>query len=481
MAMTTIPMTITSSLSSSRISSSSLAMTKRRKKYSVEWIDLLSSESYPSSSSSSSSEEELKSPTLLLGKIELPRSGGVTFNNNVGDRLFAFGGYAEEAIIADKDDASSSIIDRHAVNDMWHFLPYTNNVSSWGWTLRHDDNNNIKGYVPPSRLATAIAVVPNNNDCGTRGSPQAVLLGGWDPQTPGTGGIILDDVTMLDIDTLVWSRCIDAMDSESYASLPDGPTSRHVAVHLSISKQRDDDKHDGAREDIICLHNHRCDDHILQLSMTTAKEGTRVRWDRQATTGEAPSSRGLHCATTIHQSTAMVLFGGAAKDGNMSNEAFVLDTETWKWTKLDCIGDDNTALPAPRAGACLCSLDENSVLLFGGATPGEKGLVGLNDVWVLHVNKDSGRGTWDCLIEHQNDDDDDGGIKIDDGILRPPGRNAASLNEIDRERLLPKDIIWKRSGSSLVDKCKYFLLNGGWYPFRKTYNYIFLLRILTDE
>jgi hypothetical protein len=320
-----------------------------------------------------------------------------------------------------------------------------------------------------------------------------VLLGGWDPQTPGTGGVILDDVSMLDMDTLEWSQCIDdAMDDSKslFASLPDGPTSRHVAVHLSISKQRNDNnKHDGGapREDIICLHNHRCDDHILQLSITTttAKEGTRVvRWDRQATTGEAPSSRGLHCATTIHQSSVMVLFGGAAKDGLMSNESFVLDTETWKWTKLDCnISDDdnNTAarLPAPRAGACLCSLDENSVLLFGGATPGEKGLVGLNDVWVLTVNKDSGRGTWDCLIEHQNDNDGD--IKIDDGILRPPGRNAASLNEIDIERLLPKDIIWKRSGSSSEGKCKYFLLNGGWYPFRKTYNDIFLLRISPEE
>jgi hypothetical protein len=355
---------------------------------------------------------------------------------------------------------------------------------------------NKKGYIPPSRLATAIAVLPNNNNnndgsSSTRGSsPQAVLLGGWDPQTPGTGGVILDDVTMLDMDTLEWSRCIDdAMDNkgEEFASLPDGPTSRHVAVHLSISKQRNDDnnnKHDGGvpREDVICLHNHRCHDHILQLSITTtAKEGTcRVRWDRQVTTGEAPSSRGLHCATTIHQSSAMVLFGGAAKDGLMSNESFVLDTKTWKWTKLDCSIGDDSRLPAPRAGACLCSLDENSVLLFGGATPGAKGLVGLNDVWVLHVNKDSERGMWDCLIEHQNDDDDDGGIKIDDGILRPPGRNAASLNEIDIERLLPKDIIWKRSGSSL-GKCKYFLLNGGWYPFRKTYNDIFLLRISPEE
>ncbi len=358
------------------------------------------------------------------------------------------------------DGAPGSMPERYVVNDLWKFLPYSDE-SDWGWNRHGNDG----GYAPPSRLATAIAVLPNNESRGAK----AVLLGGWDPQTPGTGGIILDDVWMLDVNALEWSKCVagdcTGGDEGGFVAIPDGPTSRHVAVRLSIPLTGDAG---AAREDVVCLHNHRCDDHVLQLSTTTGGGGdpsSRVRCDRRATTGDAPSSRGLHCAASIRRSTAMVVFGGAARDGNMSNEAFVLDAESWKWTRLDT-GDD--AVPAPRAGACLSPLDDDSVLLFGGATPGDGGLVGLNDVWVLNVDVKSGKGVWRCLIPHRNSEDGD-------GMLRPPGRNAATLNAIDVSKLLPSGIRW--NSESPAEDCKYYLLTGGWYPFRKTYNDVFLLRI----
>ena len=156
-----------------------------------------------------------------------------------------------------------------------------------------------------------------------------------------------------------------------------------------------------------------------------------------------PSSRGLNCAAALtnkkdNTSNAMVIFGGAAKDGNMSNEAFVLDVNTWKWTKLDCDGD----APSPRAGACLCSLDENTVILFGGATPGDGALVGLNDVWTLSVDMESGKGTWKCLFDGEEEEN----------VIRAPGRNAATLTAIDAKKLLPKGM----AGSS--DDDSYFML-----------------------
>jgi len=162
----------------------------------------------------------------------------------------------------------------------------------------------------------------------------------------------------------------------------------------------------------------------------------------------------------------------------MSNEAYVLDATSWTWTKLDTTTGDHhdAAIPAPRAGACLCPLDDDSVLLFGGATAGENGggLVGLNDVWVLTVDMKSGKGVWRCLIPHRDSDGDD------DGTLRPPGRNAATLNEIDVSKLLPNGIFRKKSESPADEDCKYYLLSGGWYPFRKTYNDVFLLRISSE-
>lgn len=453
-------------------------------KYSAEWIDLLSPNSYDATSSSSqpaSSESSSASISTLPGKIYPPRSGGVSFTTPDKSRLFSFAGYAEEITTA-------STVERYVVNDLWEFVPYDENASTnnhqWGWSKVVQ--NEEEDYIPGPRLATALAVLPLSSLADTAitsgqndgdSSSRAILLGGWDPQTPGTGGVILDDVSMLDMNTLKWSTCTSTTSSSSEkecATVPGGPTSRHVAVSLSIPLENADNDSTTRRKNVICLHNHRCEDHVLLLSAVD-ETSNAVEWKHQPTTGEAPSSRGLHCAATIHNCQTMVIFGGAAKDGNMSNESFILDTITWKWTKLDCSGSKN--LPSPRAGASLCTLDYDTVLLFGGSIPSSGGLVGLNDVWILNVDLESGIGRWDCLIENADDLVDE---KSDD-TLRPPGRNAATLCPIDATKLLPKRIIWKESGSTLSvaeeDDGSYFLLNGGWYPFRETYDDIFLLRI----
>lgn len=221
------------------------------------------------------------------------------------------------------------------------------------------------------------------------------------------------------------------------------------------------------------MHNHRCSDHVLLFSVTEG-EG---EFDIQPTTGDSPSSRGLHCAATLPKSTndnsarAMVIFGGAAQDGNMSNESFVLDTSTWKWIKLD-VGNDKDNIPCPRAGACLCSLDDESLILFGGATLGEAGLLGLNDVWRLHIDMDNGKGKWECLIQDTATDDDE-------SVVRPPQRNAATLSSISAT-LLPNDITWKKKDSD-DDKTSYFILQGGWYPFKTTYNDNYLLKVSSTK
>ena len=86
------------------------------------------------------------------------------------------------------------------VNDLWNFVPYQESTleeksSSWGWTKVL---KNKEEYIPGPRLATALKVLPSSNN----DSAQAVLLGGWDPQTAGTGGVVLDDVSMLDLESL---------------------------------------------------------------------------------------------------------------------------------------------------------------------------------------------------------------------------------------------------------------------------------------
>lgn len=389
--------------------------------YSAEWISLLS----PS-----------RLGIAAPGKIEPPRSGAVSFSS--GKKLFTFGGYAEIES------------ERHVVNDIWEFTPYNEPSSPWGWTKIDQQHSS---YIPGPRLATAMAVSPSLS--------QGVLFGGWDPQTPGTGGVILDDVSVLDLDTLEWSQPTSTENENDKISIPGGPTSRHVAVSVCIQNP---DKNE--REEAILLHNHRCEDHVLMLILSKSKSNRLLgRWKRQPITGNMPSSRGLHCAAQLNDpksnmSTSIVIFGGAAKDGDMSNEAFVLDLNTWKWTKLACTGDQ----PSPRAGACLCPLDESTVLLFGGAERGEEGLIGLNDVWTLSVNSEKRTGVWKCLVANQ-------------AGKCPPGRNAATLTRINAQYMLPKALL----GAPVEEKGNaYFLLQGGWNPFRKTYNDVFVLRVVPN-
>ena len=412
----------------SATSTSSMQLQSAKKNYSAEWIDLLSPKSYSSTSS-------ISSP----GVIEPPRSGAVSFSTPNNDKLFTFAGYAEIA-----STSPNVPPERFVVNDLWKFTPYQEESSAWGWTKVVPNNNEVGAYIPGPRLATAGAVLhTDDNDS----SSFAVLLGGWDPQVPGTGGIILEDVSMLDLDSLQWSKCTTENEKES--TVPGGPTSRHVAVPLSI-------KNDSGSVDNVCLHNHRCEDHVLIMS-TDGDNGKHGKWKQQPTTGDAPSSRGLHCAAPLatasdKTSKAMVIFGGAAQEGIMSNEAFALDTNTWKWVKIDCSADGDD-IPSPRAGAQLCQLDENSVLLFGGATPGDGGLLGLNDVWILHIDLVNGKGKWECLVS--NGDDDAG-----EEVCRPPGRNAHTLSAIDAANMLPKDLVWKEDLSAGCDgeDCSYFLL-----------------------
>jgi len=436
-------------LPSSPSSRSSSKLHGTKKTYSAEWIDLLSPESYPSQSS-----------IPLPGKIDPPRSGAVSFSNPGNDKLFTFAGYAEVA-----SAGGEGMPERYVVNDLWKFDPYNDQAegkSAWGWAEVEQSDDE---YIPGPRLATALAVLPGNDDGAA--SAQAVLLGGWDPQTPGTGGVILDDVSMLDLDSLKWSQA-----NGSGEDVPGGPTSRHVAVPLSIKQPGKE-----SIENVICLHNHRCEDQVLLLSTKNTDEGSKnlsAKWEHQPVTGDVPSSRGLHCAAPLinkdKTSKGMVIFGGAAQTGSMSNEAFALDVNTWEWTKLDC-GTDENNIPSPRAGANLCSLDENTVLLFGGATPDDGGLVGLDDVWVLHIDMEGGKGTWQCLA----------GGDQNDKVCCPPGRNAATLTQIDGKSL-PKDIVWKESAATSDDDDErmYYLLQGGWYPFRKTYDDVFLLRVSSN-
>ena len=151
---------------------------------------------------------------------------------------------------------------------------------------------------------------------------------------------------------------------------------------------------------------------------------------QQPTTGDAPSSRGLHVAAAADERT-LVVFGGAAKEGSMANDAYALDTVTWEWRALATAGG---ACPTPRAGACAAPLPGGrGIVMCCGAEATPNGLNPRADVWALELDGEG--GAWTQLL-------------ADDAPNAPGPRNAATLTPLPDGKLL---------------------LHGGWRPFVSTY------------
>lgn len=343
-----------------------------------------------------------------------PRSGHVAFaplDEPYSPRIF--GGYIEEK------DGSTGEITRYAGNDMWRWGGVDR-----GWSKVDYADENV---MPQPRLAAAMCLV---ND-------RPVLFGGWDPQTPGTGGVVLDTLEEFDTKSTAWkANVIDAR-------IPDGPTSRHVAVNLP----------DGT----AIIHNHRCTDHVMIYSDSG--------FHKQSTTGPAPSSRGLHAATVAGNKA--VIFGGAEQSGTMDNEVFMLDTRTWEWRQIQI--ENSKCIPCPRAAPCFVTAADNCVLLFGGAEATSTGLNPRGDLWALHFDPDEGVGRWELLV-----DDKGGGGSVLEGC--PPPRNAATLSEIEPSPTSTTAEAWDVPAEDGEIR-KSFVLQGGWHPFVRTYNDCFILSV----
>ena len=296
------------------------------------------------------------------------------------------GGYVEEAS------------GRRVTNDVWCLDPED------GWLLMQPDEGSESR--PGPRLCSASCVVDG----------KLLLFAGWDPETAGTGGKILDDVWSLDLETLEWTQ-LEAM--------PRGPVSRHVAVR--------------AKSGCVVVHTFRCLESVLVF-----EDG---RWVDQPTTGEAPSSRGLHSAAAVGDD--VVVFGGADKSGDMRCDAFALDTRTWTWRRLA----DQGGGPSPRAGSCAAALGDDLFIVACGAERGPLGdLVPRADAWALHLAS----GQWTELA-HQSS-----------AVLSR--RNAASLSG----PLL-------RTVDADDDAALSFALHGGWHPFKKTFGDTVFLDLLLSE
>ena len=187
---------------------------------------------------------------------------------------------------------------------------------------------------PPARLCATLA---HTGDA-------LVLMGGWD----GADGFFDD----------VWTFREGAWTRED-ATLP-GPRSRHAACTLPDGR--------------VVAVTHR---EVFVYDPSDRSVSI------QETSGAAPSSRGLHAMARVG-SNSLVVTCGAAQSGEMTGDAYVLDCDTWEWRALSATG------PEPRAAGAAAPLDDNRVLLVGGAARYDMlGLAPLDDVWCLDVEEDT--------------------------------------------------------------------------------------------
>ena len=398
-----------------------------------------------------------------------PRSGHVAFTLQ-DNQVYVFGGYAEQQQEGDEtnDETTASTTTgmptRYPINDLWVL-----DGDTMVWKCVHKAN--LWGTMEMTPTTTATTTAPRD---GTRIPQQrlaaaavgltnkALVLGGWDSQEAGTGGVILNSIDMLELVSEGETARTDPVWKMDPSMNLGEPTSRQIAVALS--------------DNTVLVHNHRCTDHVLIIELLDEEDDNKMTIRRQPTTGAAPSPRGLHAASACSHGSKVVVFGGAAQSGEMSNELFVLDTITWEWSEIKV--DEDMDVPTPRASPCLCVLEEEedhplnetsqhssrqaTFVLFGGAdrSLAEEGVAlhGCNDLWLLHLSflHDEGdpgeskttMAKWERLL-------------LPSLSPLPPGRNAATLTPLPNQRHT-------------------FVLQGGWYPFRKTHRETYLLKLKKD-
>lgn len=214
--------------------------------------------------------------------------------------------------------------------------------------------------------------------------------------------------------------------------LPCGPVSRHAACTVGGNT--------------MVMHTFRG-----VFVKTMASDGTITSWTEQATTGEGPEGLSM-CGMTALTDESLLVYGGSTKTQQLSSDAFVLSTKTWKWTKLRSDSDD---VPQARASPCAVHYGENKCVVFGGACLGGEGydagagLQAQDDTWLLTV-VDETKAIWERIL-----------VTSDDDECVPRARLAATLNVIP---------------PSTPGYDGAILLSGGWDPKGGTFDDVWVLK-----
>jgi protein phosphatase len=107
--------------------------------------------------------------------------------------------------------------------------------------------------------------------------------------------------------------------------------------------------------------------------------------------GNPPLPRFGHTITYISKGKA-ILFGGATGDTvkyQITSDTYSLDTQSKLWKKVETFGP----YPSPRAAHSSVAVEQNQMVVYGGATGG--GSLASDDLYLLDLREGDGTtGTW---------------------------------------------------------------------------------------
>jgi len=249
---------------------------------------------------------------VTLGFQPRPRAGHTA--TVVGRQMYVFGGYYDGW---------------QYLNDLFCF-----NLDTHTWSPIE-----TTGPVPSPRWGHVTVLVDR----------RLLVFGGY-----GGSGRYLNDLHLLDIDTMRWTSVPPA------SNVPEG-----MYGHTGVVYERRiiffGGCHNGKRREELCV----LDADTLEWKKTSPAPG--------------PHPEAVQCHTAVVVGRQMWVFGGCRQKDVYTNSLHALDLDAWRWTRPEVIGD----APDPRMAHSCCLVGQSRLVFFGGC--GSK--PAFNDLTILDTEK----------------------------------------------------------------------------------------------
>lgn len=190
------------------------------------------------------------------------------------------------------------------------------------------------GYRPPGRYQHAAAAVDD----------KLFVVGG------NHNGRFLNDVQVLDLTNLKWTKVDNKRSTASLSSLADAQDWLPPCAGHSLIR-------DGNKLLSVAGHTRTASETVVVHSFDLYTQS----WSLLPVLGSAPVARGGQTVTKVE--STLIMFGGEDSRRRLLNDVCILDLETQVWEIVDAAGTP----PSPRTGHTAALYGDRYLLVFGGS------------------------------------------------------------------------------------------------------------------